>query len=362
MVYKILFAGDLHKRMKDITTIRGYAAVTLKIQNKIISLLRELECTHFISLGDWFDGGYGSDVSAALAHTDIDRELAAAVNGNFYGLIGNHIRINMDSNPELHLIQPHQYYTSRHSIARKEQVIKTPESLMLNSVQISFMHHNKFAESAWDYRPTLNLDAKYHIALFHTEFVVPTVQLHKMKITNIVNENSKIAAALDGVDLAIVGHLHKPLGTFSINKTSGETTTMIVPGSLTNTDAGMISRHNSIDMPLITIGEEGEVTIAYQHLDLMTNELSFQKKEFSEAGKQKLQSLRGNNKSTLYEELEQQSFVGNNFDAFMTLNSFMQSQGYTSADRQMIKTVLHSPEDIAGLVKIHKQETQSVID
>lgn len=361
MVYKILFAGDLHKRMKDITTIRGYAGVALKVQNKIIKLLRDEGYTHFISLGDWFDGGYGSDVSAALAHTDIDRELEAAVNGNFYGLIGNHIRINMDSNPELHLIQPHTYYTSRHSIARKEQVIKTPDSLMLNGVQISFMHHNKFAESALDYKPSLDPDAKYHIALFHTEYVVPTVQLHKMKIMDIVNENSKIAAALDGVDLAIVGHLHKPLGTFAINKINGETTTMIVPGSLTNTDAGMLSRHNSIEMPSITISEEGAVTIEYQHMDLLTNELSFQKKEFSESGKQKLQSLRGNNKTALYDELEQQSFVGNTFDAFMTLNSFIQAQGYTQADRQMIKVVLHSPEDVDGLIKIYKEETQSVV-
>lgn len=361
MVYKILFAGDLHKRMKDITTIRGYAGVALKVENKIISLLKELKCTHFISLGDWFDGGYGSDVSAALAHTDIDRELAAAVGGNFYGLIGNHIRINMDSNPELHLIQPHSHYTSRHSIARHEQVIKTPDELMLNGVQINFMHHNKFAESAWDYKPLLNSEAKYHIALFHTECVVPTVHLHKMGLTHIVNENSKIASALNGVDLAIVGHLHKPIGSFKINKTDGTVTTMVVPGSLTNTDAGMVSRHNSIEMPLITIGENGEVTIEFQHIDLMTNELGFQNKEFSEAGKQKLKSLRGNNQTTLYEELEQQSFVGANFDAFMTLNSFMQAQGYTENDKRLIRTVMHSPEDIKSMIGIYKEETQSAL-
>lgn len=360
MVYRFLVGGDLHKRMKDITTIRGYAAVTLKVEMQIIKALKELECTHFFSLGDWFDGGYGSDVSAALAHTDIDRELASVVNGNFYGLIGNHIRINMDSNPELHLIQPHPVYTSRHSLARKEQVIRTPDSLMLNGVQISFVHHNKFAESAFDYKPLIDKSAKYHIALFHTDMIVPTTYLYRMGIKGIINDNSKISDALNGIDLAIVGHIHKPIGRFVINRTDGTSVTMVIPGSLTNTDAGLISRHDYIDMPLITIEENGSVKYEEYRMNLLTNELSFQKKEFSDSQKEKLQSLRGNNKTTLYDDLEQQSLVGGKFDAYMSLNSFLKGQGYTEADKKLIKSVMHSPEDVDALVSIFKEEHTAV--
>lgn len=359
MVYKCMFAGDLHKRMKDITTIRGYVDVNLKVQNKLIKLIGELGITHFFEIGDWFDGGYGSDVSAALAHTDIDRELADAVNGNFYGVIGNHIRKNMDSNPELHLIQPHHYYTSRHSIARKEQVIKTPDTLMLNGVKIYLQHHNKFAESAADYKPIIDPSSKYNIALFHTEYIVPTVQLNKMGMSHVINENSKIAYALEGVDLAIVGHLHKPLGQFPIRKSDGSVTTMIVPGSLTNTDSGMISRHNAIDIPIVTISEEGSVTIEFYHFDLLTNELAFQTKEFSSSQKRNLQSLRGNNKTTLYEELEQQTWIGEKMEAFTSLNAFIKAQGYTETDKRMIKSILDAPEDVASLIRMYKAETQT---
>ena len=145
MKYKILYATDLHKKMKDITTIRGYCTVHNKIEDDLINLISQLGITHFIEGGDWFDSGYGSDVAAALAHTDLDRKLYDAVKGNFYGVIGNHIRLNMDSNPELFLIQPHPKYTTRHRISRDTQIIKTPDELFLNGVQISFCHHDKVA-------------------------------------------------------------------------------------------------------------------------------------------------------------------------------------------------------------------------
>ena len=148
MHYRILIGNDLHKRMKDLTTIRGYIEGCRLVETDIIDACKELGCTHFFSLGDWFDKGYGSDVAAALAHTDIDRDLYDAVNGNLYGVIGNHIKIRMDSNPELFLIQPHPVYRSRHPVNRKEQILKTPKDLILNGVQIHFMHWNKDAEDA----------------------------------------------------------------------------------------------------------------------------------------------------------------------------------------------------------------------
>lgn len=356
MKYRLLLAGDLHKRMKDKTTIRGYTAVCSKIQQDIMEIIKAKHVTHFISLGDWFDGGYGSDVAAALAHTDIDHELAKLVDGNFYGLIGNHIRLNMDSNPELFLIQPHEHLKSRHHITRSEQIIRTPKDLMLNGVQISFMHWDKSASSAWDYKPMINPEAKYHIALFHTEDIIPTQYLHDMGMVTIQNDNSKIANALDKVDLAIVGHVHKPIGTFRIDKPDGTATTMIVPGSLTNTDAGMGSRHNSIEMPMIDIDEDGTVTISMVFIDLRTNELTFLKKQLDEDARNKLKSLRGNNKETLYEDLEAASFIGDSGNAFISLNAFMQQQGYTENDRSLIRLVLNEPENVNKMLETYMSD------
>ena len=351
---KMLFAGDLHKRMKDKTTIRGYARNTIDVELELMRILREEGFTDFISIGDWFDQGYGSDVAAALTHTDIDKLLQEQMNGNFYGLIGNHIKINMDSNPELFLIQPHQYYTTRHRVVRKEQILKTPDELWVNGVQISFNHWNRNAEHAGDYYTPRDLEAKYHIGLFHTPMVIPSSRLRSMGITTIVNENSHIFNALDGVDLAIVGDIHKPLGTFKIEKNEGLSTTMIVPGSLTNTDAGEGSMHNSIEMPVVEIDEEGHVQLSYRHMDLFTNRVTFLKKEIEEKAMSKMKTLRGNNVTTLYESLETSTFGSSDAEEYQSLNAFIAKQGYTESDRELVKAILNTPEDVDSMVRTYK--------
>lgn len=356
MKYKLLCGGDLHKRMKDLTTIRGYVSACNKVQMDIINELKTGGYTHFLGLGDHFDKGYGSDVAAALAHTDIDRELMEAVNGNFYGVIGNHVKIRMDSNPELFLIQPHEYYKSRHKVARTEQIIKTPKDLILNGVQIHFMHWYKEAESALDYKAMIDESCHYHIGLYHTEYIIPSSQMMSAGMNMEVSDNSKISAALDKIDLAIVGHIHKPLGTFVINKADGTSTTMIVPGSLTNTDAGLNARHEYVDMPVIEIDEQGVVTLSYYRQTLHTDEIIFMKKNISEDTRDKLRSLRGNTKETLYEELEQTTFIGES-SGFISLNSYMKQQGYTNGDKNLIRTVIHNPDNLEELLSIYKEDS-----
>lgn len=357
MKYRVLIGMDLHKRMKDITTIRGYCKACTKVQLDIMDTIKKEGITHFISGGDWFHGGYGSDVAAALAHTDIDNEMSKLLNGNFYGLIGNHIRNRMDSNPELFLIQPHPDLKSRHEVVRDEQIIKTPRELILNGVQFCFMHWNKDAEDATWYKAMIDESCHYHIGLYHTEDVIPTQYLHDMNMTHIVNDNSKISSALQDIELAIVGHIHKPLGSFTINRADGGTTTMIIPGSLTNTDAGEGSRHEYVDMPLIDIDDDGKVTLSYYHQTLHTEDLIFMKKEVSEDVREKLKSLRGNTKDTLYGELESNTFVGES-SGFISLNSFMRQQGYTPGDKALIRSVINNPDNIQDLVRIYKEDTQ----
>lgn len=356
MHYRVMIAGDLHKRMKDITTIRGYVDACRKVQLDLMQVIKDLEVTHFISLGDWFDAGYGSDVAAALSHTDIDREMYDILKGNFYGLIGNHIRIRMDSNPELFLIQPHPVYKSRHKVTRDHQIINTPKDLILNGVQFHFMHWNKDAENAMMYKALLDKSCHYHIGLYHTEYVIPSQYLHNMGMVSIVNDSSSISAALEGIDLAIVGHIHKPLGSFVINKLDGTTTTMIVPGSLTNTDAGEVSRHGEVNIPIIDIDDCGNVSLSYYKMNLHTDELLFMKKSVSDDAREKLKSLRGNAKETLYGELEAASFIGE-ASGFISLNSFMLQQGYTSGDKSLIRNVINSPDDVDKLVSIYKEDT-----
>jgi DNA repair exonuclease SbcCD nuclease subunit len=218
------------------------------------------------------------------------------------------------------------------------------------------------AEDASAYATRRRPDANYHIALYHSEMVIPTVHLHRMGMKTIVNENTNIFKALNGVDLAIVGHVHKPIGTFRIDKSDGTTTTMIVPGSLTNTDAGLTSRHNTCDLPIIEIDEDGSVKISYHTLDLRTNELTFLRKELNDDRKQKLKSLRGNNKESLDEDLESTSFVGAEAEGFITLNAFIKQQGYTPTDKNLIKMVIGEPENIDKMIQIYRAEVTAEME
>lgn len=352
MGWKIGLAGDLHKRAKDISTIQGYVNCNIAVQRDLMRLIKETNMDYFISLGDWYDKGYTSDVSASLADYDIDIEMANLLNGKFYGLIGNHIRLNMDSNPELHLIQPHPVYKSRRTVIRQEQVMKTPKMLRLGTVQISFMHHNKDVDDVFAYKPRREEWATYHIALFHTPSIVPNAQLVKTNFGYNASSNSKIGEVLNGVDLAIVGDIHTPLGQFNINTPTG-TTIMVVPGSLTNVDSSEDNRHTSIMLPVISIDDDSSVKLEYIHFDLKTNLLTFMKKNIEES-KEKLKSLRGKPVRDLHGDDDIVSIIGRRENAYTTLNGFMQASGYTDVDKQLIRSVINNPADLDSLIKIYK--------
>lgn len=358
MIYKIMIGCDLHKRMKDISTIKGYCNACKLTQLDIMKTIKEKEITHFFSAGDWFHGGYGSDVAAALCHTDIDREMSELLNGNFYGVIGNHIRIQMDSNPELFLIQPHPVYKSRHSVNRTEQIIKTPDRVVLNNVEIMLKHWNPMADSVMDYKCEPDPDCKHHIAIFHTEKIIPHQLLSGLNMGHILYDESSVSKALNGVDIAIVGHIHKPIGSHVIRNANGKDTLMIIPGSLTNTDAGSKSRHEYVDLPVITIYEDGEYKLEYHRQYLHLDKVTFYVKTDDDESK-RLKSLRGNSKENLYEELQSTAFIGDN-QQFLTLNRFMESKGYTKADKMLIRSVIRNPADIDTLISIKNQESEGL--
>lgn len=356
--YRVMIAGDLHKRMKDITTIQGYCDACRKVQIDLIKAISKLEVTHFISLGDWFDGGYGSDVAAALTHADIDRLMADRLDGNFYGLIGNHIRIRMDSNPELFLIQPHKVFTTRHPVSRREQIIRTPDRLVLNSTEIIFMHWNADADGAIDYKVPIDTELKHHIALFHTDMIIPGSLMSGLNMGYDVDDDTTISEALNGVDIAIVGHIHNKIGAHNIVGRNGNNTLMIIPGSLTNVTSSEKNRHDSIDIPIIDINEDESYTLRYYKQSLHTDMLKFMKKaELDEETKKKLKSLNGNNKEALYDDLQASSFVGESAD-FLTLNRYMIQNGYKEEDKSMVRSVMKNPEDIQSLIALNNKRLE----
>lgn len=352
---RVLIGGDLHKRPKDISTMSGYVDACKKVQDDLLQSIRTHNVTHFISLGDWYDKGYMGDVPAALADVEIDMAMADELNGNFYGLIGNHIKLQLDSNPELHLIQPHPVYTSR-KMYRQEQIIRTPNELFLDGLQISFMHY--INEASIDcYNPVRRSDAKLHVALFHTPLIIPPSKLSVNKFLKGYISPQKIEEKLRGVDFAIVGDIHDPIPPFEINHPDGSKTIMVVPGSLTNTSSHKV--HPMISAPMITVEDNYSITISYLPIDLHTNMITINKDSvITEEDHSKLKTFRG--KSSKIMATTEQGEVEIARSSIGSLSSFLLENGYgTKKDMDLILSVTANPKDVLRLVEIFVKEEDS---
>ena len=351
MKYRVAFAGDLHKRHKDISTIRGYVKCCDLIQDELIKFFIDKNITHFVSLGDWYDRGYVDDVTSALADVTKDEYMSKVLNGNFYGVIGNHIRLNLDSNPELVLMQPSKLLKSRKPVKREEPIIKTDPTIKLGKVQISLVHHIPHAKSIEDYYiPRLD-NVKYHIACVHDPRFIPNAQLSKTSHPTTSSMNTQISKVLEEVDLCICGDIHQPLGLFDVSPK----TKMVVPGSLTNTNSAINGRHDTINIPIIDIDTETDtISYSFYPFNLHLNTLEFTTREEVKSKKyDKLSTLRGNYKEDLYDNIDNSvSFMTSGLTD-LSLSKFLSEKGYKDSDKKLMQSVLKNPKDVIELVVIH---------
>lgn len=351
LLAKVLFAGDLHKKAKDPDNIIGYVDNNVAVQTKLMEILKEDSYTHFVSLGDWYDRGFVNDLSAGFSATDMDMQMNRALKGNFYGVIGNHIRLRMDSNPELFLIQPHPTLTTRHPVYRHEQIIKTPEYIRIGDVQISLMHFNFNRKTLGGYKPIRQEWANRHIVIFHTPWIIPNQQLAKANLHANTYTSSAIGDCLQGVDLAICGDIHKPLGKFTVEHQYGATL-MIVPGSLTNSSVDKNSRHYIIYMPTVDIYDDGTFELSFKEFDMMTNMLVF-KQDKELAKNTKLDGIRAKRKQELIENGTMEATFDRSAPDAFSLDQLIRRKGYSDKDVRMIDSIFSNPIDVAKLVSIY---------
>lgn len=253
----LLYLTDLHKKMQDVSTLRGYRNAVNLVMQDIFKLVEERQITHIVLGGDWYDSGFSAEVNLALVDVDDEKKLKNMVKGNLYGVIGNHINIKMSSNPELYLIQPHDKYRIRESERIKEQVIKTPEYLELEGVNLYFMHYDWHESNAGfdlqTYHPKIRNNGGCNIAFYHTDLIASKRYCNFAKLSD-----DKVQSMLEGVDVAICGHIHQPIQPYYIGKTL-----VWIPGSLTNTKSNEI--HNTVNLPLIHI-DNGKIS-----MDMVSN-------------------------------------------------------------------------------------------
>lgn len=355
MLAKIVFAGDLHKKIIDPTTIEGYRRCNTQVQRNLMNLILDEKATHFIHLGDWYDRGFHTDNATAIPEYDMDIEMYHMLRGNFYGLIGNHIKLGLDTNPELFLIQPHTKYTPRTRIWRDYQIIKTPDKLKFGTVQISFMHFSGERKSLLGYKPERDTDTTYHIALYHTPWIVPNQQLLGAGLTPNTYTTESIGECLAGVDLAICGDIHDPIGRFVVHHQTGDTI-MVVPGSLTNTTSSIDHRHSTIYIPIVTINDDCTVSISFKSFDLLINMLTFKDIEAKKKEKEKLDGIKAKRKGDQIQEGEVRSVFDYSAPDAYSLHNLIIRKGYTAAEVAMIKSILNNPVDIDNLVKLYMDD------
>lgn len=270
---KILFLSDLHKRDCDFSTIAGYTKAVDAVQRDILNFVAANGITHIVSLGDWYDKGYRS-INRSNHDRNWDEEISASVNGNFYICLGNHFFLERDNNPEMYLIQPNEFFQPSQPIHATAPVIRVVPELRVGSVQISFFH---FSKSRKEYTTERDPDVTYHIGVYHDETVVPTAFRNQAGFPG-TTPTARLATLFENVDLAIVGHIHTPLGAFTAQSGNREVS-MIVPGSLSITASGERNLHTMVNLPVIEISDESTVTCSLHPFDLHVNLLKFYEKK-----------------------------------------------------------------------------------
>lgn len=270
---RILFVSDLHKRDVDFSTIAGYTKAVDAVQQDLLTFIKQNGVTHLVSLGDWYDKGYRS-INRSNNDRNFDEELSRAVNGNFYICLGNHFFLERDNNPEMYLIQPSVLYRPSQPIYATTPIIRAVQSMRIGPLQLSFFHYNKENKN---YVVERDADAAYHIGVYHDDAIVPTQQRNDAGFMG-TTLPSYTDTILNNIDLAIVGHIHTPVGVVHA-QSHGRTLPMIIPGSLAITESGERQLHTEVQLPVVDVSDEGKVSCSLFKFDIHANLLRFYKKK-----------------------------------------------------------------------------------
>ena len=208
---RILFVSDLHKRDCDFSTIAGYTKAVDAVQRDILSFIKQKGITHLVSLGDWYDKGYRS-INRSNNDRNLDEDLSKAVNGNFYICLGNHFFLErtitqrctsysrLSTTSRVSPFMPHHLLSGRYPLYVLD---------LFRSPSFTDSKENK------NYIAERDPEVKYHIGVYHDDTVVPTQQRNGAGFRG-TTMTSYLDNIFENINLAIVGHIHTPVGAFNI--------------------------------------------------------------------------------------------------------------------------------------------------
>lgn len=269
MPQKILAVTDLHKRDVDFNSIQGFVKAVTQVQFDILDFIKQEGVDKVIVGGDWYDKGY-RHTGPTLSDNELDRRLSEAVNGEVYLTLGNHYYLERDANPESYVIQPCKEHPLLNPIITPEKpIFKCVDELLVSGVQFSFFHFDKHNKK---YVNQKREGVRFHVGVYHDDCVVPT---NIRQSAGYFGETSSqyIQSIYSNVDLAIVNHIHVPIGVKKLSLLDGRELSMIIPGSLCVTQNKEIEKHKSVNLPLFIINDDGTFSVKfvtfYIHIDML---------------------------------------------------------------------------------------------
>lgn len=283
MLARVLFITDLHKRYKDMASIKGNVQVQHKIQEDIAKFNVENHVTHNVIAGDWYDRGFHG-IGQAYSAMEEDRMISRSVNGNVYLCLGNHFYLERDDNPEMYIIQPCDYVKPKDILqCAEEPIFKVVPSLRIGSVQISFFHFSKLNKA---YRCPREEGVTYHIGVYHDDVCVPAWVREREGFGG-VSSVYELNQLYSNIDLAVHGHIHSDIGYVALELSNGKTVPMYIPGSLGISQNKDSIKHKEVGLPMIDIHEDGTVTVQVIKFSTHIDDLRFYNIE-SKKSKKKL--------------------------------------------------------------------------
>lgn len=272
---RVLLLYDRHKREDDFKTIKGYIDVQTKQTDDILDYIKEAGITHVIELGDLYDRGYHK-VGAQHADTMDEIAISDAVNGNYYGLIGNHLFLERDSNPEFYLIQPNNYAHLQPATKKKfrKPVIKVQDKLVIGNTQFSFFHYDKENKH---YIKSVDAGVKYHIGLYHDDDVVPNSVRAACNIPTQIS-SSYLNSIYSNITIGFCAHVHIPIGKVYIQLADGKKVPLFIQGSMLPTSSKESEIFQSINLPVLDIYED-KCKLSYKELSCYIGDLKIYREE-----------------------------------------------------------------------------------
>lgn len=267
LLARVLISTDKHVRDTDFKTIKGYRkALRQNIRDQRDFCINN-GVTHVVDAGDIADRGF-KELSQAYSWEAEFREWKKHC--QLYSVIGNHLFLEIDSNPELYWIQPSPYVKPKDPeyVPPEEPLFITTDKLIIGTFMISFHHYSKKDKNYVVDRPP---GITHHHAVFHDDTMVPSnIQKDYHMLRNISSDY--LRNIYYNVDSATVGHLHKDYGLVTM-MIDGREIPLDIPGSCCITNVGSKDMHSEVKLPVYDIYDDGTFMKSYAtfslHLEMM---------------------------------------------------------------------------------------------